>query len=49
MFRIQAFNVFNMVNFDNPGSAVDTAATFGVISNTIGNPRVLQLSLKLDF
>jgi len=48
-FRIQAFNAFNMVNFDNPGSAVDTAATFGVISNPIGNPRVLQLSLKLNF
>lgn len=48
-FRAQAFNVFNMVNFANPGNDMGTAATYGIISNTTGNPRILQLSLKLDF
>lgn len=48
-FRAQAFNVFNMVNFANPGNDIGTAATYGIISSTTGNPRILQLSLKLDF
>ncbi len=48
-FRAQAFNLFNNVNFANPGSALDTPATFGEILNTTGNPRILQFSLKLEF
>ncbi|SNT44223.1 TonB-dependent Receptor Plug Domain [Granulicella rosea] len=48
-FRLQAFNVFNMVNFANPGNDEGTAATYGIISSTTGNPRILQLSLKLEF
>lgn len=48
-FRAQAFNVFNMVNFANPGNDIGTSSTFGIISNTTGNPRILQLALKLDF
>ena len=48
-FRLQAFNVFNMVNFANPGNDEGTAATYGIIGNTTGNPRILQLSLKLEF
>ncbi|HEY4356625.1 MAG TPA: TonB-dependent receptor [Acidobacteriaceae bacterium] len=49
LFRVQAFNAFNYVNFDNPATGIDTAATYGVITNTTGNPRIIQLSLKLDF
>jgi hypothetical protein len=48
-FRAQAFNITNTPTFANPASDVGTASTFGVISSTVGNPRVLQFVLKLEF
>jgi hypothetical protein len=48
-FRAEFFNVFNNVNFANPGSALQTASTFGVISSTNGNPRIIQFAGKLHF
>ncbi len=48
-FRAQAFNVTNTPNFANPGSDVGTTSTFGVISATTGNPRILQFVLKATF
>jgi hypothetical protein len=47
--RAEFFNLFNTVNFGNPGSEVSNAATFGVISSTSSSPRVLQFALKLAF
>ena len=47
-FRAQAFNVTNTPNFAQPTSDV-ASASFGVISATTGNPRILQFVLKLTF
>lgn len=48
-FRAQAFNLTNTPNFANPASDVGTTSTFGVISSTVGNPRILQFALKFTF
>jgi hypothetical protein len=48
-FRAQAFNVTNTPNFANPASDIGTTSTFGVISATVGNPRILQFALKLTY
>lgn len=47
-WRSEFFNVFNLVNFANPGGSI-TAVSYGVIRNTTGNPRVIQLAVKLVF
>ena len=47
-FRSEFFNVLNITNFSNPGGSI-TAASYGVIRNTTGNPRVIQFALKLGF
>ena len=48
-FRAQAFNISNTPNFQNPASDIGTASTFGVITATAGNPRILQFALKLTY
>jgi hypothetical protein len=48
-FRAQAFNITNTPNFANPASDVGTATSFGVITATQGNPRILQFALKLKY
>jgi hypothetical protein len=48
-FRVEGFNVFNWVNFGFPGLSVSNPATFGRISSSLGDPRELQLALKLYF
>ena len=47
-FRSEFFNVLNVANFANPGGSI-TAVSYGVIRNTTGNPRVIQLAVKLVF
>jgi len=47
-WRSEFFNVLNFVNFANPGSSI-TASSNGVIRSTTGNPRVIQMALKLQF
>ncbi len=47
-FRTEFFNAFNHPQFANPDSSV-TSATFGVISATSVNPRIIQFALKLNF
>ncbi len=46
-FRGEAFNLFNHANFNAPVSTV-TNVNYGKIL-TAGDPRVLQLALKLTF
>jgi len=48
-FRGELFNLLNHPNFANPGSAVSSAASFGVISSTVNAPRIAQLALRLKF
>ncbi len=49
-FRVEAYNVFNHVNFALPGGSVAdiNGPNFGVISSDAGS-RVMQFSLRLDF
>jgi hypothetical protein len=47
-FRAEAFNLFNTVQFANPGTNVG-AADFGVIQSTINPARQIQFALKLEF
>jgi hypothetical protein len=46
-FRAQAFNITNTPSFGNPGNDVGTASTFGTITTTVGNPRILQFVIKV--
>jgi len=46
-FRSEFFNIFNNVNFSNPGGTVGTPA-FGKITSA-RDPRILQLMLKVIF
>jgi len=48
-FRAQAFNVTNTPSFANPSSDIGTASSFGVVTATIGNPRILQFVLKIKY
>jgi len=51
-FRAEAFNVFNRVQFNPPGT-VFGISTFGVTSASVASqanqPRLIQLALKLEF
>jgi hypothetical protein len=56
--RIEAFNVFNQVNFDIPGTSPSdnriavTQPNFGRITRTVpvtGDPRLVQFGLKFVF
>jgi hypothetical protein len=47
-FRTEFFNAFNTTQFSSPGANV-SATTFGVISSTAVNPRIIQFALKLNF
>jgi hypothetical protein len=48
-FRAEFFNLFNFVNFANPGRDIAGQQTFGVITNTSTSPRIVQLALKFNF
>lgn len=54
-FRAEFFNIFNHAQFALPGSDMaagvgsQPSSQFGVINQTVGNPRVIQLALKLTF
>jgi Carboxypeptidase regulatory-like domain len=54
-FRAEFFNLFNHPQFNDPGSSSTPGAdlaspgTFGVISSTVNNPRVIQFALKFTF
>ena len=43
------FNVFNTVNFANPNNDLQDTGDFGIITNTIGGPRVGQFRAKFRF
>jgi Carboxypeptidase regulatory-like domain len=57
--RLEIFNLFNTINWANPGAVLGTSTTFGVITNTrnannapgigAGEPFNVQLAAKLIF
>jgi outer membrane receptor protein involved in Fe transport len=47
--RLEAFNVFNHINWGNPGVALDQPANFGRITSMSGRPRQLQGGMRLVF
>jgi hypothetical protein len=47
-FRLEAFNVFNRVNYNNPNATITAGANFGRILGA-GDPRVMQIGLKFMF
>jgi len=47
-FRAEAFNLFNTPQFGLPGASIGNPAA-PVISSIVGNPRNLQLALRLQF
>ena len=47
-FRAEFFNVFNLVNFGLPSNVV-VGSGFGILSQTAGPSRQIQVSLKLFY
>jgi hypothetical protein len=47
--RAEFFNFFNHPQFANPATAVSSPGTFGQITATTVNPRVIQFALKYNF
>ena len=47
-FRAEFFNTFNHSQFNNPNLQVNSS-TFGLISSTLVNPRIIQFALKYAF
>lgn len=47
-FRAEIFNLFNRVQFGPPGTE-QNVGTFGIVSSVIGNPRQVQLALRLKY
>jgi hypothetical protein len=47
-FRTDFFNAFNHPQFDIPDVEF-TSPTFGQVTNTVVNPRVIQFGLKFSF
>jgi hypothetical protein len=48
-FRMEAFNLFNRVQFAAPSTDVNSAFTFGVVTSQANRPRILQFALRLTF
>jgi hypothetical protein len=53
-FRAEFFNLFNHAQFFLSGGSsqmqdVDSPSIFGVVNETVNNPRVIQFALKLKF
>lgn len=48
--RVEAFNIFDHQNWANPGVQVgSTSLTNGRVTNTIGDPRIMQFAFKFGF
>ena len=46
-FRVEAFNLFNHAQFNNPTGEINSS-TFGVVTSA-RDPRIMQLGLKFGF
>jgi hypothetical protein len=48
-FRAEFFNIFNTPQFSQPFTDLGVPQSFGTISATVNNPRLIQFALKLTF
>jgi hypothetical protein len=53
-FRAEFFNLFNHAQFFLPGGSsgmqdINSLSSFGVVTQTVNNPRLVQFALKLNF
>jgi len=48
-FRVESFNLLNHPSFGPPARDISVPNTFGIITNTISSPRVIELVLKFYF
>jgi hypothetical protein len=48
-FRAEFFNFTNTPKFGKPISDFSTGPSFGLISSTVSNPRIVQFALKYSF
>lgn len=48
-FRSEFFNAFNHSNFQDPDINKSDGPAFGQITQTYGNPRIIQFALKVNF
>lgn len=48
-FRTEFFNAWNKAVFNDPDYTASDTGSFGHITSTISNPRVMQFALKLSF
>ena len=48
-FRAESFNLFNRVQFAPPTAQADVPSTFGMVTSQVNQPRLLQLSGRLNF
>ncbi len=47
--RGEAFNVLNHPNYSNPNTAISSSSTFGRITTTANDARLLQIATKITF
>ena len=49
--RVEAFNLFNRVQFGPPNTQASTAAnnTFGQVTTKVNQPRLMQLAIRMTF
>jgi Carboxypeptidase regulatory-like domain len=48
-FKAEMFNVFNRVQFGDPGTSVGNTATIGIVSSQVNNPRLIQFAGRVSF
>ena len=48
-YRLEVFNLFNHPSFGPPARDISAPNTFGVITNTISSPRVMEMAFKFYF